>query len=194
MSGEKIKSKDLSYDSTLPPFLQRLRAQNSGNGDSDRHEREIARPKGKKDPNDDDGPTVVDEAGETLSKEDVEKQLSKEERSERSVGGNVTGKLENAGEVVANSGALPDDAETKKGDNVTDGVATKKRKVGKVVGGDEEDDASKAKSGSMSSGNEKVGADHKKGREEKGGEKASTKVKKKAKQIKLAFNNDDEEG
>nr|POE62433.1 hypothetical protein CFP56_68808 [Quercus suber] len=71
MSG-KIRSKDLNYDKSLPPFLQRLHAQRAGNGDADRHEREIARPKKAKASDDDDGPTVVDERGETLDKDAVE--------------------------------------------------------------------------------------------------------------------------
>merc|ERR1711939_1057284 len=144
MSGDKMKSKDLSYDSSLPPFLQRLRDQNSGR-DTDRHEREIARPKGKKDPQaeEEDGPTVVDDSGETLSKEQVasmNEANEEKERSESNVGGSVKGKLDNAGDVVALSGALPDEEPTRKGDTVTEGKAVKKRKVGKVVGGDEHEE------------------------------------------------------
>ena len=85
MSGDKIKSKDLSYDSSLPPFLQRLRDQNSGR-DTDRHEREIARPKGKKDAQaeEDDGPTVVDDSGETVTKEQITSMNQDIEEKERS--------------------------------------------------------------------------------------------------------------
>ncbi|RMY03002.1 hypothetical protein D0868_07688 [Hortaea werneckii] len=187
MSGDKIKSKDLSYDSSLPPFLQRLRDQNSGR-DTDRHEREIARPKGKKDAQaeEEDGPTVVDDSGETLTKEQVasmNEAVEEKERSESNVGGSVKGQLENAGDVVATSGALPDDEPTRKGDTVTEGKAVKKRKVGKVVGGDEneeEGDEQARKPSDPAAPGEK--------------ESAGKKIKKKAKQIKLAFNDDDEEG
>ncbi|SMY21701.1 unnamed protein product [Zymoseptoria tritici ST99CH_1A5] len=123
MSG-KIKAKDLSYDTSLPPFLQRLHAAKGGSGDSDRHERAIARPKQAKDVNEDDGPTMVDEDGETLTKDEYEK-------------------LTKAGAATENSNAAPDGAEatsnvettaTRPDQKVTDGVAVKKRKLAKVVG------------------------------------------------------------
>jgi len=190
MSGDKMKSKDLSYDSSLPPFLQRLRDQNSGR-DTDRHEREIARPKGKKDPQaeEEDGPTVVDDSGETLSKEQVasmNEANEEKERSESNVGGSVKGKLDNAGDVVATSGALPDDEPTRKGDTVTEGKAVKKRKVGKVVGGDEHEEEGEK-------GDEKARKPSDPAASTGEKESAGKKIKKKAKQIKLAFN-DDEEG
>ena len=190
MSGDKIKSKDLSYDSSLPPFLQRLRDQNSGR-DTDRHEREIARPKGKKDPQaeEEDGPTVVDDSGETLTKEQLasmNQEVEEKERSESNVGGSVKGKLENAGDVVATSGALPDDEPARKGDTVTEGKAVKKRKVGKVVGGDEHEEEEEKDDGKARKPSDLAVSGEK--------ESAGKKIKKKAKQIKLAFNDDDEEG
>lgn len=170
--SEKIKSKDLSYDSTLPPFLQRLQNQNAGRGDTDRHEQQIARPKKSRDPNDDDGPTVVDESGETLSKDEVDKLTNPLESGIQDTE-NVTGDLDPSTEPKA-SGALPD---TKSSDStVTDGTASKKRKVAKVVGN--EDD-----------GDENPGPEN--GEGEKGISKVTKKVKKKAKPIRLAF--DDEE-
>lgn len=174
MSG-KIKSKDLQYDSSLPPFLQRLRAQNSGygeGGDPDRHERPLARPKKAKNPDEDDGPTVVDETGETISKEDYEKQLKGSAEGEDE-GGNITGELKGDGQPEA-SGALPTDSGSRVEQKVTDGTAMKKRKVGKVIGDGENDDAQD-------------------NAPEKGPvQKPAKKAKKKAKPIKLAF--EDEEG
>lgn len=175
MSG-KIKSKDLQYDSTLPPFLQRLREQNSGHGpdkDPDRHEQQRARPKKAKNPDEDDGPTVVDESGETLSKEEYAK-LSTESKdagaSNETAGGTVTGEVTGDGKPEA-SGALPGDKGAQK---VTDGVAVKKRKAAKVVGEDDADEAEIVKGGG-----------------EGGAKKAVKKAKKKAKPIKLAFDDDD---
>jgi len=167
MSG-KIKSKDLSYDSTLPPFLQRLRAQNSGYGDDkdpDRHERQLARPKKAKNPDDDDGPTFVDESGETVSKEEYEK-LSRAIADDAS--GNVTSELKGDSKPEA-SGALSAESEaTKRAEQkLTDGAAVKKRKIGKIVGEGEDDDEGKPST-----------------------DKVVKKAKKKAKPIKLAF--DDE--
>jgi hypothetical protein len=167
MSGGKIKSKDLSYDSSLPPFLQRLRAQNTGygdDGDPDRHERPLARPKKAKNPDDDDGPTFVDESGETVTKEDYEKQLRGDAEGEEDAG-NVTGELKGDGKPEA-SGALPGPRVEQK---LTDGAAIKKRKMAKVVGEDEEDGVEKSTT-----------------------QKVPKKAKKKAKPIKLAF--DDDEG
>jgi len=171
MSG-KIKSKDLSYDSTLPPFLQRLRAQNTGygeDGDPDRHQVPLARPKKAKNPDDDDGPTLVDESGEMVSKDEYERQLKGEE-----TGDNVTGQLEGDGKPEA-SGASPADSKPRIEQKLTDGTAVKKRKVAKVVGDEEEDGSSKPA-----------------GAERDIAPKAVKKAKKKAKPIKLAF--DDDEG
>lgn len=170
MSG-KIKSKDLSYDSSLPPFLQRLRAQNTGYGDDrdpDRHEQPLARPTKAKNPDDDDGPTVIDESGETISKEDYEKQLKGDAEGEEE--GNVKGELKGDGKPEA-SGALPADSAPRVEQKVTDGAAVKKRKAVKVVGDDTEADP-KA--------------------DESAPSQPAKKAKKKAKPIKLAFDDDDE--
>lgn len=173
MSG-KIKSKDLQYDSSLPPFLQRLRAQNAGygeGGDPDRHEIPLARPKNAKNPDDDDGPTVVDESGETISKSEYEKQLKGDEQGGEE-GGNVTGELKGDGKPEA-SGALPPDNGPRVEQKVTDGTAVKKRKVGKVIGDESEDDTK---------------ADTK---DQGTAQKVVKKAKKKAKPIKLAFEDDE---
>lgn len=169
MPSDKIKSKDLSYTSELPPFLQRLHAQKAGRGDTDKHEFQVARPKREKNPDDDDGPTIVDESGENVSKEDFQKLGAAE-----TVGNAVTGEV--TSEEPKSSGALPDEAGAgRKGkENVTDGTAAKKRKVGKVVGEDEPGDQ---------------GKDDEK--DEGGAKKAVKKAKKKAK-VKLAFDDGDE--
>lgn len=175
MSG-KIKSKDLSYDSSLPPFLQRLRAQNTGygdDGDPDRHQVPLARPKKAKNPDDDDGPTFVDESGELVSKADYERQLKGDAPGE-DTGDNVAGESKGDSKPEA-SGTLPADSKPRVEQKLTDGNAVKKRKVAKVVGDEEEDDSSKPT-----------------GAEKDIAPKAVKKAKKKAKPIKLAF--DDDEG
>lgn len=181
--SDKVKSKDLSYDTTLPPFLQRLHAQNAGR-DTDRHERPIPRPKGVKDTNEDDGPTVVDESGETISKEEYE-QLTKASADDShpldggDVGGSVTGTLENADEAKV-SGALldKDDAvERRQGEQrVTDGLATKKRKAVKIIGDEDSTEV-------------EVGEEEEK--ETSTVKKVAKKTKKKTKPIKLAFDNEE---
>lgn len=170
--SEKIKSKDLKYDTTLPPFLQRLHNQNASRGDTDRHERQIARPKKAKDPNDEDDPTVVDESGETVSKDELAKLTETTSAAEGDA--NVKGETDLDAEPKA-SGALPSaDADDRKDSksatsNVTDGTAQKKRKAAKIVGADD--------------GAEATG-------EEPGVPKPTKKVKKKPK-VKLAFEEDE---
>lgn len=169
MPSDKIKSKDLSYASELPPFLQRLHDQKAGRGDADRHAFQVVRPKGKKNPDDDDGPTIVDESGENVSKEDFQKLGAAE-----TVGNSVTGDL--ASNAPKGSEALQDDrnAERKAKENVTDGAAVKKRKAAKVVGDDEPELEVKDEKG-----------------EGAGPKKMVKKAKKKAK-VKLAFEEGDE--
>ncbi|KAF7195627.1 hypothetical protein HII31_02945 [Pseudocercospora fuligena] len=171
--SDKIKSKDLSYDSSLPPFLQRLHEQKAGRGDTDRHERPIARAKRTKPADDDDGPTVVDDSGETVSKAQLE-EMSKEATDEVQDTSSIKGELDPSTEPKA-SGALPDSnaGPRRTESSVTDGTAQKKRKAAKVIGDDEEaGDATEQKS------SKKV---------------AAKKAKKKAKPVKLTFE-DDEEG
>lgn len=171
MAPDKIKSKDLSYSSDLPPFLQRLHDQKAGRGDTDKHEFQTARPKRAKNPDDDDGPTIVDESGENVTKEDFQKLGAAE-----TVGNSVTGDLES--EEPKGSGALQnDEAAGRRGkENVTDGTAVKKRKVGKVVG---EDDAEIEERNGEST------------KDEGAAKKVVKKAKKKAK-VKLAFDDGDE--
>jgi len=174
MSG-KIKSKDLSYDSSLPPFLQRLHAQKAGRGDTDRHEREIARPRRAKDPNDEDGPTVVDASGETLTKDEVDKLTSNTNDSSGDAGATET--ASGNGEL-GGSGARPDTEgiddkhEAKRVEEIlTDGTVQKKRKAGRIVGDEQEGEEDGQE------GEEKA-------------TKPAKKLKKKTKPIKLAFDDD----
>jgi hypothetical protein len=184
MPSDKIKSKDLSYESSLPPFLQRLHAQKAGLGDQDRHERPIARPKRVKAHEDEDEPTVVDESGETVSKEDFEKMTSAAGQDGQAEplkeGGNVKGTLKGGDEALV-SGALPDASTSHKTDQkVTDGTTTKKRKVAKVVGDDDGKD-------------DETTGDATDGKKDESTVKHAVKrIKKKAKPIKLAFDDGDD--
>ncbi|QIW94734.1 hypothetical protein AMS68_000252 [Peltaster fructicola] len=127
MSG-KIRSKDLAYDAALPPFLQRLRNQNVGRGDTDRHERPVARPRLAKDANDDDGPTVVDETGETITQQDFEKRSAAAEPTSEA----VEGKTYNKPETTA-AAAAAEEALVRVEQRVTDGTTTKKRKAARII-------------------------------------------------------------
>ncbi|KFY22651.1 hypothetical protein V493_06441 [Pseudogymnoascus sp. VKM F-4281 (FW-2241)] len=119
----KITSKSLSYDASLPPFLQRLRAENTGAS--------TAAPRPKRAPNPDadeeDEPVYVDEEGGALDDAEL-----------RSLG--VTKKGEEKGEEAAEE-AKPlalGESERKEVKIAEIGTA-RKRKVGKVVGASEEE-------------------------------------------------------
>ena len=169
----KIKAKDLSYDSTLPPFLQRLHDQNAGRGDTDRHERAIARPRRAKDADaEDDGPTVVDESGEVVSREEFA-QLG-ETKVDAMLDAEAAGSGQ--GECVNGAGGAADTAKRAE-QNVTDGAGIKKRKAGKIVGVYDDTAASPTRPEVDQVDNKKV----------------AKKQKKKGKPIKLAFD-DGEEG
>jgi len=177
--SSKIKAKDLSYDSALPPFLQRLHDQKAGRGDTDRHERQAARPKRAKDPNDDDGPTMVDESGESVSKEEYERLTKADAETEGPASGGVVEGNGQHDAAVAMSGAPLAEDGKKPHFKATTGPATKKRKAAKVVGdhdGDEEPALTATAKG------DKVATE----------KKPAAKPKKKAKAIKLAFDDADE--
>jgi len=152
----KITAKNLSYDTTLPPFLARLQANNSSH--DGRHEYDVVRPKKARNAEEDAEaePVVFDEeTGETLTKEEWE--------------------TREKGEEVAV--AEKSEGETTKDGTDKDKMAAigvnKKRKVGKVIGGDE--DAKEAVLLKTAAGK---------------GEKQS-KPTKKAKKIKLSFGDDE---
>ncbi len=67
--SEKIKANALSYDSNLPPFLQRLRALHSSNSADGRHANPVARPKRVRceEDEEEDEPTYIDENGNQIS-------------------------------------------------------------------------------------------------------------------------------
>ena len=168
MSG-KIKAKDLSYDASLPPFLQKLHDRMGGREDSDRHERPIARGRIAKDPNEDDGPTIVDQSGELVGKDEFEK-LANSTSANPTADELVEGQAGITAESKASS-ALPNIASASL--NITNGTLPKKRKVGKIVGNNDDAAVDPTEMDSSST-------------------KAPKKSKKNSKPVKLAFDNDDE--
>ncbi|THV97523.1 hypothetical protein D6D27_02071 [Aureobasidium pullulans] len=178
-----IKSKDLSYDKSAsqPAFLQRLRDQNSAITASGRQEQPIARAQRAKKAgdDDDDAPTyVVEGSSETLTKAEYEKLTSGDGDVEAGVKSKfgdvkdmVTGEL--TGDSPKASGALPeeDDVPVRTSATIDAGKATKKRKVAKVVGGEDEDETST--------------------RDKTKGESKPKKPKKKGKPIKLSFGDEE---
>lgn len=165
----KIKSKDLNYDRSLPPFLQRLHDQKAGHGDIDRHAQPIARAKRAKDPQESEGPTVVDESGETVSTEEYEK-LKKAASESAHDTSSIKEANDSAGERRM-SGTPLASATIRSDSKVTNGTAQKKRKAVKAIGGqDDAEDEHHAPSG----------------------KKVVKKAKKKAQPVKLAFDTEDD--
>lgn len=176
--AQKITSKNLSYDDSLPPFLARLRNQHaSSSAEPDpilASRRRAAKPRSASEEAED-GPLVVDEEGVTVSGVKVGKD------------GTVTKDQDNEEDGENKSRETGGETEKGKEENVAAIGAGKKRKVGKIVGGADEDDEGEGSAQAASKYMEttKAKKDDKKKELSKGG-------KKKAKKIKLSFG--DEEG
>jgi hypothetical protein len=167
----KITPKNLSYDSTLPPFLQRLQANNSSH--DGRNEFQSARPKKPRSAEDDaeDEPVYFDEeSGETLTKKEWEEKDKAGEVGEE-VNDGLDGK-----EGEKSFGGEKKEAEKEK---IAAIGVSKKRKAGKVVGAEDEDE-----NGNVIGDIKHVAKPEAK-RVEKG------KSAKKGKKIKLSFGDDE---
>jgi hypothetical protein len=167
----KITPKNLQYDSTLPPFLARLQANN--NSRDGRHEFNVARPKKARNAEEvaEDEPVYFDEGtGETLTKSEWEKKDKADAEEERESGANVEGKDGREKDGV--------DGGKEVKEKVTAIGASKKRKVGKIIGGEEED----------GKGNSVVEKETPKPTEKK---LEKVKGAKKGKKIKLSFGDDE---
>ncbi|TPX18395.1 uncharacterized protein E0L32_011703 [Thyridium curvatum] len=196
-SSQKITSKNLSYSQNLPPFLAALRGQHAPS-DADgpdpilaaRSRRPAARRRGSAS---EDAPLVLDEEGNVVSDVAV------------GVDGSVSRKEgPQDGGATAGAAAAEEDGKThaqREGERVAGIGAGKKRKVGRVVGGDdaqEEEEEGKGERNepeSKHAGQGKAGQGKRpekhggSGRETKGDK--TPKSKKKAKKIKLSFGDAD---
>lgn len=171
--SQKINSKNLSYNSSLPPFLAALRAQASGASGPDPI-LSAQRRSGKKRSSSEeaeDNPLIVDEDGNTIGDFKVNKDGTVEETpNEEADKGPKDGTEQNK----ANKG----ESEPAKAS-----IGGRKRKVGKVIGDDAHDDDVKPST-------EKKTEATKKGTDD--AEQATNrKTKKKAKKIKLSFDEDE---
>lgn len=134
----KITPKNLHYDTTLPPFLARLQAQNTNqDGRQDFHAQRAKKPRDEEADREDE-PVYFDEASaETLTKGEWEEREKFEGGGEVVDGGDDDGKKESGGGM--------DEAEDQRRKQVEkDKLAAsiggaRKRKAGKVVGGAVED-------------------------------------------------------
>jgi len=165
----KITPKNLQYDSTLPPFLARIQANNTSR--DGRHEFSIARPKRARNAEDDaeDEPVYFDEGtGETLTKgewEEREKvnagdeEVGVEKDGMRSTGERKVGEGKEGAEKIAAIGG------------------SRKRKGGKIIGGEDEEGS--------------VVSKDKKDSKAEGKKPGKGKAPKKGKKIKLSFGDDE---
>lgn len=186
-----FNAKNLHYDKQEPAFLRRLKGQIGG--DDGRHNVQIARPKRDrlKTADEDDDPVIVDEQGETVGKEEYERRLKGEDADATATADSEASTKGSGAQTAQDAGQ----ADRQKVTGIGDSKA-KKRKVGKIVGGDEQDEVSEPsgakrpeaeeaekaeKGGAPSTSSEKVK-----------GQDAPVPKKKKAKKIKLSFDEPDD--
>lgn len=182
--SQKVTSKNLHYDQSLPPFLARLKGQHATDADSPdpilASRRRAAKPRSTSEEAED-APVIVDDDGNAVSGMKI------------GVDGVVTGWRRDDGagdgDVVKNTVGGEMSYGQAKDVKVAAIGGSKKRKVGKVVGADveavEDDDSStKAK---QSRANKTDAPQNDAGRKNK----EPVKSKKKAKKIKLSFSDDE---
>ncbi|KAK0377504.1 hypothetical protein CLIM01_05166 [Colletotrichum limetticola] len=160
--SDKITGKNLSYDTNIPPFLRALQAQAAGNGGPDEilSKRRRAGKKRSDSEEAEDAPLVVDDDGNV-----VNVRVDKD-------GGVEADTLKKDG--VEEEGVGKDTNEEKRETEKIAGIgASKKRKAGKVVGGDA-DVADRIVTKGEKNGDDDEGAKKK-------------PAKKKGKKIKLSF-------
>lgn len=171
--AQKITSKNLSYDDSLPPFLARLRNQHAASSTEPdpilASRRRAAKPRSASEEAED-GPLVVDEEGVVVSGVTVGKDGVVTEEKEGL-------ETEGDGEVAEKEGKGKEEKVAAIG-------AGRKRKIGKVVGGGAEEEEK---------GPPKVATTVTENIKEKKKEKNKElpKGKKKAKKIKLSFGDED---
>lgn len=147
-------------DRSEPAFLRRLKGEATGGRDSDRHERPVARPRGRaKQPGDDeeDGPTyVLEENGDALSKAEYEALVNPGAATSTDPAADATAAATSAdgsdpeqddGEAAARS------AKRKPQQVASVGAASKKRKAMKIGQDDDEDENDESKASSSSTAN-----------------------------------------
>lgn len=204
--SQKITSKNLQYTSTLPPFLARLRGEAAavaGGGEGDGPDPMLAARRRHAKPRSasaeaEDAPLVVDERGNTVDTVRVGAdgsvtQTGTEERASadrRARDGDGEGGASPGG--GGDKAGEDDDADGKgpSGEKIAGVGGARKRKMGRVVGaGAEEEEA-----GARDERDRKTGGPATDG-EDRGREDPTaagkSKVKKKAKKIKLSFGDDE---
>ncbi|OAR00319.1 hypothetical protein LLEC1_01017 [Akanthomyces lecanii] len=162
---EKFNSKKLAYNSKVPPFLAALQAQAAGHGGPGpiTAGRRRAGKKRSDSEEAEDVPLVVDEQGNALAVEvDKDGEVASGQHDDRRLANDEKAEVEGKGGLI-----------------VKMSIGGRKRKAGKVVGGDEGGENDK-----KNLTKEQVGEGKKKDK------MGSTKPRKKTKTIKLSFDED----
>lgn len=196
--SQKINAKNLQYNSTLPPFLARLRGQGGG-AETNRdgpdpilaaRRRPVKPRSGSAEA--EDAPLVVDEHGHAVADVTVGADGAVREKEEKVVAGTEDGEQEKQRQQALDESLASnndDDANgAGKGEKLVGiGDPRKKRRIGRVIGAAEEE--VETKPGKDTTGLDKATARDKL---DKDGSTPAPKVKtKKAKKIKLSFGDDD---
>ncbi|KAK4227761.1 hypothetical protein QBC38DRAFT_476928 [Podospora fimiseda] len=181
--SQKITAKNLQYSSNLPPFLARLRGETQQQYDSNGSDPILSARRRPVKPRSgsaeaEDAPTIVDEHGNVVQDVTVGVDGSVKEKP-TSTTTTPAGDDETPPQNDDDKQAVPGPAE-----KIASIGVGKKRKAGKVIGGDADEEE-----GRTSAVSEKSKKSEDKEKKEDG---AKSKPKKKAKKIKLSFG--DEEG
>ncbi|KIY04030.1 uncharacterized protein Z520_00722 [Fonsecaea multimorphosa CBS 102226] len=178
-----FNAKNLEYNKQEPAFLRRLKGEVGGV--DGRHNVQIPRPKKdrlKTGDDDEDEPMILDERGERVERAEFERMVKGEDDAQKSTEGEEAGGT--GSQVEGSKGSEP--LERQKVTEIGSAANAKKRKVGKVVGGEDEDGEDV----------EDRALKQKDGSKEKAEKPPAAKVgpsapKKKGKKIKLSFDDPD---
>ncbi|KAK2605747.1 hypothetical protein N8I77_008562 [Diaporthe amygdali] len=191
--SNKITGKNLHYDQTLPPFLARLKGQHAADADSPdpilASRRRQAKPRSASE-DAEDAPLIVDDDGNVVAGVEVAADGTVNANPEEAGAGGEDGDSKGADGDKDAGVEGKEGASAGRGDKVATIGGSKKRKVGKVVGADVDDDEGQENQGLAKEEKASVkGQDKKAAADDK--TKAPAKAKKKAKKIKLSFGDDD---
>ncbi|KAK1241909.1 hypothetical protein MKX07_007732 [Trichoderma sp. CBMAI-0711] len=177
--SQKVNAKNLSYNSSLPPFLAALRAQAAGATGPDpilaAQRRGAKKRSGSEEA--EDTPLVVDEHGNALEDLKVNKDGTVEEAA-------VAAKAEDQAEEESKDDGKLDAAKKSEAEPARASIGGRKRKVGKVVGEEAHDGAAESAATGKKSETSKKETDDAE-------QTSNRKPKKKAKKIKLSFDEDE---
>ena len=140
-----FNAKNLQYNKQEPAFLRKLKGEYAGQ--DGRQNYQAPRPKRDrlKAGDEDDDPLIVDEQGETVAKEEFERRMKEDEDvagTSKTTSDGVGVEHSNGVEDATGGGRETSGDKQKERQQVSEiggAAATKKRKVGKIVGAEDED-------------------------------------------------------